>query len=1136
MINRTELFNNNWLFVKSDLDTETSEQLNFKPVEIPHDWLIYNTKKLYENSRGWYKKTMEYQSIPDNVLLCFEGVYMDSQLYVNNHFAGEWKYGYSKFEHNITKFLVEGKNDILLKVTYQSPNSRWYTGAGIYRNVWLKERSHNYIETDGIYVSTFKESDHWKVELDTKVQLIESLILTHSLEKEGEVVASVSAKIEPGQNSNELALQITNPYIWNIDSPHLYKLNTTLQKNDSYEIVESHSQNIGFKEVTLDPYRGIFLNGEHMKLFGVNEHHDLGALGVAFNVNALRRRMQILKEMGVNAIRTAHNMPAKELMVLADEMGFLVVTEAFDIWERSKTTYDYARFFKSWYEKDIESWVKRDRNHVSLLMWSIGNEIYDTHADERGQQLTKDLMEAVYQFDPNQNAVVTIGSNYMPWENAQKCADIVKVVGYNYGEKYYEKHHQQYPDWVIYGSETMAVVQSRGVYHFPYNKPILADDDQHCSALGNSATSWGAKSVEAALIQERDTPYSLGQFIWSGFDYIGEPTPYHTKNSYFGQVDTATFKKDSYYIYQSAWTNYKKAPMIHLFPYWDYNEGQIIDVRVATNAPKVELILNGESLGIQEFDHHNGNTITGWWKVPYQKGTLVANAFDEYDQVIAQDQKHSFGDPAEIVLNPDKKNIKADGADLAFIEIGMKDSNGHPVENANNRVHVNVQGEGRLVGLDNGDSTDYDQYKGISRRLFNGKLMAIIGSTLETGPITITVTSPQLTSTSVQLYAEGMTSTNQQSSIPLDHNQSMEVLTGNQEEIPLRKIEICSDSGQILNKEKQEAKVHARLYPANTDYTEIEWSVVNDVGIASNIAAIKAHGKEAIVTAFGDGDFRVRCTSKNGKEHINIISELEFTAEKLGTAYKDPYCFISAGLYDESKGEVTNGNERGIATSRDGETVIGFWNIDFGKEGSDEITIPIFALTSEEYDLQIWEGKPYDSKSELLADTTYQKVSKWNVYQSETYKLSKMLKGITSIYFVTNKKMHIKGFSFKKHNRAFSKNYVVNADKIYGDTFKKLSDRVEEIGNNVSFEFDNIDFGDKGATKLVINGHSPIDNNSIHVRFFDGKGEKAEILEFDHSNNYKDISFDLEEIKGVQKVSFIFLPGSRFNFSWFQFK
>ncbi|GAE91992.1 beta-galactosidase [Gracilibacillus boraciitolerans JCM 21714] len=402
MLNQTTLFNNSWLFAKSDLNESTSSSLKFSPVEIPpHDWLIYDTNNLREDSIGWYKKVYEYNpSLEKDILLTFEGVYMDSVLYVNDQKVGEWKYGYSKFEYNITDFLIKGTNQLLMKVTYQSPNSRWYTGAGIYRDVWLKERSENYIETDGIYVSTFKENEKWRVEIDTSLSVAESLMLRHTLRKDGIVVTQTVSDLKAKQMIDQAVLAIDYPELWDINKPNLYELTTTLETKSNSQIIESQTQNIGFKHVVFDTDRGFFLNGQHMKIYGVNEHHDLGALGAAINIHALRRRMQILKEMGVNAIRTAHNMPAKEMMMLADEMGFLIVTEAFDMWERSKTRYDYARFFKEWHKKDIASWVKRDRNHVSLIMWSIGNEIYDTHADERGQQLTQLLMDAVYQFDP----------------------------------------------------------------------------------------------------------------------------------------------------------------------------------------------------------------------------------------------------------------------------------------------------------------------------------------------------------------------------------------------------------------------------------------------------------------------------------------------------------------------------------------------------------------------------------------------------------------------------------------------------------------------------------------------------------------------------------------------------------------
>lgn len=555
----------------------------------------------------------------------------------------------------------------------------------------------------------------------------------------------------------------------------------------------------------------MLLNGVKTKLNGVCEHHDLGALGSAFHTAALRRRLEILKDMGVNAIRTAHNMPAAELMDLADEMGLLVVSEAFDMWERSKTTYDYARFFKDWALKDVRSWVMRDRNHPSLFMWSIGNEIYDTHADKKGQELTSMLMEAVLQYEPKGNGKVTIGSNYMPWENAQKCADIVKVAGYNYAEKYYHQHHAEHPDWIIYGSETASIVQSRGIYHFPFEQSILADDDEQCSALGNSSTSWGAKSAEACIIAERDAAFSLGQFIWTGFDYIGEPTPYHTKNSYFGQIDTATFKKDSYYIYQAAWTNYKEHPMVHIFPYWDFNPGQMIDVRVCSNAPKIELQFNGETVGTYEIDHVHGTQLAGWWKLPYEPGELKAIAYDEAGQIIAVDIRKSFGDASRICLKADKGTLLANGTDLIFIEITMEDERGNAVENANNRVQVQVGGAGRLIGLDNGDSTDYDPYKGTSRRLFSGKLMAIVAASLEAGTITVEVTSKGVVGSKLQLQSLPVADRGIGISANT-RNLALPCVMGNVEEIPLRKIEIISHSGQQFNENRREMNVHAILY------------------------------------------------------------------------------------------------------------------------------------------------------------------------------------------------------------------------------------------------------------------------------------------------------------------------------------
>ncbi|MER2060628.1 MAG: glycoside hydrolase family 2 TIM barrel-domain containing protein, partial [Niallia sp.] len=956
-MNKKMLFNDGWEFAKTSVEETDSRHLNFAPIDLPHDWLIFNTLDLYESSIGWYRKSFTYSKKQgEQLLLSFDGVYMDSTLYVNNEFVGEWKNGYSSFEHDITAAMVDGENNILVKVVYKSPNSRWYSGAGIYRNVWLKTRENNHLVTDGIYIAMNQQDNRWHIEVKTELALNQDVHLTHSILFKNQEIAAVSETIEAGTESmvlNQQKLIVDHPLLWSTEEPHLYQLETELQLNNPERTtIEATTQSIGFRSIILDSKQGFRLNGKRMKLNGVCEHHDLGALGAAFNKTALKRRLEILKEMGVNAIRTAHNMPAKELMDLADEMGFLVVSEAFDMWERPKTKYDYARFFKEWAPIDVKSWVKRDRNHPSLLMWSIGNEIYDTHADERGQEITRMLMEEVHKYDPKQNAWVTIGSNYMPWENAQKCADIVKVAGYNYGEKYYHKHHEEHPDWIIYGSETGSVVQSRGIYHFPYEKSILADDDEQCSALGNSSTSWGAKSTEACIIADRDAPFSLGTFIWTGFDYIGEPTPYHTKNAYFGQIDTATFKKDSFYIYQAAWTDYREKPMVHLFPYWDFSEEQMIDVRVCSNAPKVELQLNGTTIGSHAIDHENGTELVGWWKIPYEKGVLTAIAYDEAGNIIATDTKKSFGDAKKICLKADKQLLTANGNDIVFVEIATEDQNGNPVENATNRVNVNVTGAGRLVGLDNGDSTDYDQYKGVSKRLFSGKLMAIIAATTEPGKIQIEVTSKGLDSEILELESLPAKASELIGISATIKNTVTPIVMGREEEMPLRKIEMISESGQLFDPTRTEMFVHAKLLPATTSYQEIEWSVVTDAGIASNISKVEVHGDKVKVIALGDGEFRLRCTSKNGTDKTKLISELEFEAIGLGKAYKDPYGFISAGLYDYSKGEVTNGNERGVATSRDGVTQVGFREIDFGNYGSDKITIPIFALSDEEYPIQ----------------------------------------------------------------------------------------------------------------------------------------------------------------------------------------
>lgn len=1157
--NNMELWTDQWYFLKTPLNTTWEEMQKqsrkFQPVELPHDWLIYDGNNLYEDSFGWYRKEFEAQlSEGERLQIRFDGVYMDSTVYVNGQKVMDWKYGYTTFQADVTDFLKPGKNEMIVLARHQGPNSRWYSGAGIYRNVWLKHCRKAYLPMDGTYVNiqpagAGKKDTSFVMEIETELAgaLTKDLKVEYTLiedfgeqpEKE-RICSTWSGDIDAAKNMAESRATVEKMQIWDIMDPKCYILRVKLWQGK--ELLDQQDITIGFRRVEFSPKKGLLLNGRVVKVHGVCEHHDLGCLGAAFNETALRRQFQILKEMGVNGLRTSHNPPAPEFMELADRMGFLVVDEAFDMWERSKTTYDYARFFIDWAGVDVKSWVRRDRNHPSLLLWSIGNEIYDTHADEHGQEITRRLMGYVREHDPKNNALITIGSNFMPWENAQKCADIVKLAGYNYGEKYYQAHHKQHPDWIIYGSETASVVQSRGIYHFPLSQSILSDEDEQCSALGNSATSWGAASTEKCIIDDRDAKFAFGQFIWTGFDYIGEPTPYHTRNSYFGQIDTAGFPKDPYYIFQAEWTDYKTAPMIHLFPYWDFNPGQLVDVRVATNAPQVELLVNGKAKGRQVIDHEKGQVLTGNWKVPYEPGTITAIAYDENGKEIARQERRSFGDSCQICLTPDKTTLVADNKDLCFVTIEALDDKGHLVENAVDYVTVKVEGPARLLGMDNGDSTDTDHYKTDTRKLFSGKLLAVIGATDKKGDIRISVTGEGLREAQLLLEAVPGKAV---SSHYLEDCAGRPCGRTDASWVPVRKLELTTEGGTLFSPDRKEMTVSATISPADAT-PELIWKVVNDAGIDVPTAKIdpldtEGNVRRAKVTACGDGDFRVRCMAKETTGKITVISQLEFSAQGLGTSFLNPYEPVMAGLYTQKFGDIGNGNEKGISTSRDGVSGVVFEGVDFGEYGSDEITLPVFALSGEEHRIELWEGVPGEPGSEKIDTLRYQKPSIWNVYQEETWKLPRRIKGVTTISFrLDSQKIHLKAFSFKKVEKAFGLLFASEATRVYGDDFKVNGNRVEGIGNNVTLEYENMDFGTAGSTQVTICGWTPLPVNTIHIRFNpEGGGEiQARMAEFtgDGKSQYLEQTFTLEKISGKGRLDLIFLPGCQFNLESIRFR
>lgn len=1154
-MSKNRLFCDGWEFSKNPIDTEYKDAAEWKPVDIPHDWLIYQVKDLYETSTGWYRRELNYTKKPGvRAALRFEGVYMDSRVYVNGALAGEWKYGYSTFEVDITDYLKDGANLIAVRVDYRAPNSRWYSGAGIYRKVWLKEFPDCHLASDGIYISadiSGKVTVNAEAVRPSGVTVDGLRVRCAIFDGEREIAAlenpctacDLSAIPEPVRQKgckysvNVFDFNIDAPELWDIENPRLYSCAVELICGG--EVIDRDESKFGFRKIEFTTDKGFFLNNRHVKIHGACQHHDLGSLGAAVNKNAIRRQLAKLRVLGINAIRTTHNMPAVELMELCDEMGFLVMSEGFDMWERHKTDNDYAGFFPEWIDRDVASWIRRDRNHPCVIGWSLGNEIYDTHADERGQELVTMLANRIRQHDHRSNAYITHGSNYMQWENAQKCTDILKLAGYNYAERLYDEHHAAHPDWMIYGSETSSVLQSRGIYHFPLSEQILSDDDEQCSALGNTTVQWAAKSVEDCIIPDRDREYCAGQFIWTGWDYIGEPTPYTTKNSYFGQIDTAGFCKDSAYIFRSAWTDFEKAPFVHVYPYWDFSNDQRVDVRVATNAPIVKLFRDGELVAEKRLDHKHGKELTLDTQLDYAPGELVAVAYDENGAEKARDSVRSFGDAAQLRLTAESFNDKdgfcANGTDLMFITIDAYDKNGVFAANANNRVTVEVSGAGRLIGLDNGDSTDYDEYKGTSRRLFSGKLLAIVAATDKSGEVTIKVSSIGLPDAELKFNAaaaelpEGVSFAESSATRDID-------CSAGAEDVPVRRIDLTADSA-VFTPDKREIAVNVKIFPDNASYKDdIEFRVTNVQGIASKLGEIVSVENGTVkVSCKGDGEFYLRALCKNGTDKYHVISAIRLCGEGLGAAFIDPYEMILGGLFTLKSGAVEAGFEKGASFK--GKGAFGFENVDFGDIGSDTVTVPICLNTDKTVGVKFYDGLPEEG-GELLGEFDYRKEPEWMVYKPETFKLNKTLRGVHSFVIASEDAFDVQGFVFTATPKEHAELCAASAVSIFGDKFTKNEEDVTDIGNNVVLAFGEFDFDKLPPKKVVITGRSALPINSIHVMFGgeNGNTETRVLAEFAGAEDYTEREFAIDGISGKRSVSFTFLPGSEFDFKSFRFE
>ena len=797
-------FDKDWLFVLADsAGMQKSEYADghWRSLNLPHDWAIEGdfapsnpsgaSGGALPGGIGWYRKhfSVNPREKYDRFTITFDGVYMNSTVYINGHKLGTRPYGYSTFEYDLTPYINrKGDNVIAVKVdNSDQPNSRWYSGCGIYRHVWLtKTMKKAYIPQWGQYVSTTPQGDvKVKVDFLANGSKLKLAIRNTIYDAAGKVVAK-------SQGSEVQQLKVKNPQLWDIGKGYLYTVKSELVVNG--KVVDAATTTTGFRDVKFDARKGFFLNGRNLKINGVCEHHDFGCLGAALNEDAMHRKLTILRDMGVNAIRSSHNPPAPELLNMCDSMGLLVMDESFDMWRRKKSNGDYARFFDEWHKRDLSDLVKRDRNHPSIIMWSIGNEVLEqwsdaaadtlsleqanlilnaghdasalAHSDELSVNslLTQHLAKLVKENDPWGTRPVTAGCNEPDPKNHLFKSGAIDVIGFNYHHQWVKDVPKNFPGKPFILSESVSALQTRGYYMMPsdhiYTAPKewwlpYTDPSFMCSAYDNMHASWSSTHEETwDVVKHND--FVGGQFIWTGFDYIGEPTPYAypARSSYFGIIDLAGLPKDSYYMYQSEWTS---KDVLHLFPHWNWLPGQTIDMWCYYNhADEVELFVNGKSQGVRR------KTVYGaknegkafeksteyhvMWRVNFEPGEVKVVARKNGKQVGEQIIR-TAGAPHHLVLKKTYQGYQAFGASepTTFVEVNVVDKEGNLCPNAENQIFFSVIGEKageeageeasagldekaglKILGTDNGYQTSLERFTDPHRKAFFGKCIVVL--------------------------------------------------------------------------------------------------------------------------------------------------------------------------------------------------------------------------------------------------------------------------------------------------------------------------------------------------------------------------------------------------------------------------
>ena len=769
-------FDKGWKFIladKPEMAKVDYDDSGWRILDVPHDWAREGNFYVGNPSGagggalpggiGWYRKMFEVRSMKeDRYYLEFDGVYMNSTVYVNGQKVGFRPYGYSSFEYDITECLKEGRNIIAVKVdNSDQPNSRWYSGCGIYRHVWLTKTSPVHVKHWGIFadarVVKGKGKLNIEVALDNVTKYPDPVVTNTLIAPNGKVIGKTKG--------TKSSISISKPMLWSCEYPNVYKLLTEVMVGG--KVVDTYETTTGFRDFKFDAKTGFWLNGKNFKLNGVCEHHDFGCLGAALNEDALHRKLTKLKAMGVNSIRSSHNPPAPELLNMCDTMGLIVMDESFDMWRRRKTQNDYARFFDEWHERDLADLILRDRNHPSILMWSIGNEVLEQWSSAEADTLTleqanlilnaghdastlaKDgelsvqslltqhLAEIVKRYDTSRP--ITAGCNEPSPNNHLFKSGAIDIIGFNYHHQWVPGVPKEFPDKPFIFSESVSALQTRGFYMMPsdsiYRAPKewwmpYTDPTYMCSAYDNMSASWGSTHEETWDVVKH-TPYVGGQYIWTGFDYIGEPTPYGfpARSSYFGIIDLAGFPKDSYYMYQSEWTS---EPVLHLFPHWNWIPGDYIDMWCYyNNADEVELFINGKSEGVRKkADSHQYHVM---WRVTFDPGEAKVVA-RKNGKVVGEKSIKTAGAPDHIRLSVDYK-----GKNTTFITAEVVDKDGNLCPWADDSIDFIYEGEGAILGTDNGCQTSMERFTSPKRKAFFGKCIVVA-----TGPGSITAKSPTL--------------------------------------------------------------------------------------------------------------------------------------------------------------------------------------------------------------------------------------------------------------------------------------------------------------------------------------------------------------------------------------------------------